>query len=304
MASVSREEFDELKALVETLAAKLEKLENNGSKTSVKKTPKSKTEPVALEEYLEAMNNGKYSCSYCPKTGKSADKFCNSTNKLHFKGVEITEELSGLKNDDYYQVRCSLHHARSTNKANDRGANLIKAHYGKINDNTVVAKSEEEPETQLSQILTGNTVDVITTPSKAMSKKEKNNEHYIPQGEFLDEVIKRDEGTVIVRYHSSINGTPKRKPSPVILGVCSEFDETNYLENLEAPSDKIKASLDLKYSPIKKVEPVEEKHMPKVKTTDDLGSGLTMPSTEDAYEAKTDNEEDEDITALLDDLKK
>lgn len=300
MASVTREEFNELKELVLKLSKKLDGL------GSSKKTPKnaaSKTSHwVVLEEYIKIMEKGEqYSCSYCPKIGTNKDKFCSSTSRLYFKGVEITEELKDLVPEDFPNVRCHSHYNKATNKANDRGANLLKAHYGKINDDTVVVKNEDEPDEQIASILTGNTVNVVTTPSKAMPKKVDDN--YIDQGDFLDEYITREETTVIVRYHKSKNNTPKKRPSPVILGICDDFDKNDYLGKLKAPSDKIKASMDLKYAPLEKEEKKEEEP--------DISAGLSnIPKViniekkeEDNYDAKTDDEEDEDIKALLDDLK-
>ncbi len=146
-----------------------------------------------------------------------------------------------------------------------------------------------------------------------VTKKKKVNDDYIEQGEFLDEAVKHDDNTVVIRYHKSKTGTPKKKPSPIILGVCGEdFDRDNYLNTLKAPSDKIKASVNLKYEPLESETDQEEnniqqevKSMPQVKAEDDITSGLTVPPPEeDTYKAETDGEDDEDITALLDDLKK
>lgn len=297
----------------ETLSKRIEALEKG--KSTTKKTPKTKSNPIGVEEYVKNMQSGFLTCSYYPKTGANKLKFCNGTKDLMFDGKPIPDNMGELSWEQYRLVRCKCCVKLARDPNIDLGFQELTKHYGKINDNTVIAKSEEEPAAQLSQILTGNTVDVITTPSKAMaSNKKKINDDYIEQGDFLDEAVKHDDSTVIIRYHKSKTGTPKKRPSPVILGVCDEeFDRDNYLNTLKAPSDKIKASVNLKYEPLESETDQEEnnvqqevKSMPQVKTEDDISAGLTVPPPEeDAYKAETDGEEDdEDITALLDDLKK
>jgi len=291
MATVTREEFEALLKRVEALE-------------KPKKTPKNVTKPLPLLEYIEQMESKKYSCSYCPKTGANKDLFCNKTDTLFFKGEAMGENTIDLKPEEYYLLRCKSHSGRKADKVTDRGYNLVIKHYGKINDSVVVAKSEEEPDVQLAQVLAGNTVDVITTPSKAKAKKSTSDNNYIDQDQYLDEPVVQDEKTVVVRYHKSKNGTPKARPSPVILGVSEDFDSENYLDNLKPPSDAIKASFNLKYSPLRKKEEKEE-IIPQLKLEDDITAGLTVPVAEnnDPYKAETEEDEDTDITDLLDDLK-
>jgi len=294
MSAVTREEF-------EALLKRVEALEKPSKKAS-----KNVTTPVPLNEYIEKMESKNYSCSYCPKTGANKDRFCNKSDDLFFKGKVLEENIEDLKPEDYYLLRCKQHSGRKADKVTDRGYNLVIKHYGKINDSVVVAKSEEEPDVQLAQVLAGNTVDVITTPSKA--KKSASDKNYIDQDNFLDEPVVQDEKTVVIRYHKSKNGTPKARPSPVILGVSEDFDSENYLDKLEPPSDSIKASFNLKYSPLRakeeEKEKKEEEHIPQVKIEEDISAGLTVPVADDKdpYKAETD-EEDTDITDLLDDLK-
>ena len=289
MTTVTREEFEALLKRVEAL-----------EKPS-KKTAKNVTTPIPLSEYIEKMESKKYSCSYCPKTGASKDLFCNKSDPLFFKGEVLEENIEEFKPEDYYLLRCKKHSDRKADKSTDRGHNLVIKHYGNINDDVVVAKSEEQPDVQLAQVLAGNTVDVITTPSKA--KKSASDKNYIDQDNFLDEAVVQDEKTVVIRYHKSKNGTPKARPSPVILGVSKDFDSENYLDKLEPPSDSIKASFNLKYSPLRREEEKEE-HIPQVKVEDDISAGLTVPVADDKDPYKADTEdEDTDITDLLDDLK-
>ena len=282
----------------------LEALMKNGTS---KKTPKAKAKPLNLNDYIENMEKGNFSCSYFPKAGANKFLFCNEKNNLFFDGKPISEDITELTWEKFRLVRCKTHAKLAKDIGLDLGYKELEKHYGVIKDNTVIAKNEEEPAEQLSQILTGNTVDVVTTPSKAMVKKSKKDDNYIDQGDFLDEAVKHDVQIVIIRYHKSKTGTPKSRPSPVILGVCEEeFDQDNYLNTLKPPSDKITASVNLKYKPLEsETDQEEEATMPQVKTEDDITAGLTVPPPEeDAYKAETDGEDDEDITALLDDLKK
>lgn len=278
----------------ETLSKRLDVLEKG--KSSTKK--KTKANPLNVEEYSKNMERGVYTCSYYPKTGANKLKFCNSTKDLMFEGKPLPEDLEQLPWEKFRLVRCKNCVKLALDPNIDLGYQELTKHYGKINDNTVIVKSEEEPEAQLSQILTGNTVDVVTTPSKAMASSKKKNNDYIEQGEFLDEAVKHCNATVIVRHHKSKSGSPKKRPSPVILGVCKEdFDRDNYLNTLGAPSDKIKASVNLKYQPLE-----EDESIPQVKPEDDISSGLTVPPADnDPYIVETDGE-DEDVTELINSL--
>ena len=114
-----------------------------------------------------------------------------------FKGKVLEENIEDLKPEDYYLLRCKQHSGRKADKVTDRGYNLVIKHYGNINDDVVVAKSEEQPDVQLAQVLAGNTVDVITTPSKA--KKSASDKNYIDQDNFLDEAVVQDENIVVIR---------------------------------------------------------------------------------------------------------
>ena len=293
---VTREEFDEL-------LARVLKLEN--SKATPKKKTAVKLEPLILLDFITKCEKGEYSCAHCFKVGINKDKFCSSASKLHFNGQLIAGEIT-IDKEDFYKLRCSSHIKGSNNKSIDYGKKLIETHYGTSNDDTAIARNEDDPSQQVAALLSGNPVDVPTTPSK--SKKKESKEVYLEQGEFMDQKIDiGEEKSAYIRYRKGKNGTPLKKPSPYALGVCSN-DIEDYLNNLEVPDDSVLARLGVKYKGSSEKKPEAKKDIDE----DDVSSGLTevkQPSvitpeeTEDPYEVKTESEDDDEINDLLEDLK-
>lgn len=289
--SVSREEFDALLARVEALEA---------GAVSAKATPKKKlnTDPIPLAEIITRLESNVWMCTHCFKTGKNKDMFCASVSKLHYKGELITDNTQ-ISREYYGEIRCSKHANGSTNKGINHGAKLIAAHYGIKDSDSVVTKDEENPNEQVAAVLSGNPASLVTTPSKAFAAK-KDDKNYIEQGEFLHELVEKDDKLVVIQHHKSKNGSPKKRPSPCIIGVCESEEKEEYLDHLTAPSDSIQASVGLKYSPLRQKE--EKK--------DDVSAGLTAvkqpvvlnpDDKADPYEAATDdenNDADEDEEAF------
>jgi len=289
--SVTREEFDALLARVAALET---------AAVSVKSTPKKKVnnDPVSLTDIITRLEGNTWACTHCFKTGKNKDMFCASVSKLHYKSELITDNTE-ITREYYGEIRCSKHVNGSTNKGINHGAKLISSHYGIKDNDSVVTKDEENPNEQVAAVLSGNPASLVTTPSKAFSSKDED-KNYIEQGEFLHELVEKDEKLVIIQHHKSKDGNPKKRPSPCIIGVCETDKKDTYLENLSAPSDSIQASVGLKYSPLREKGSKEE----------EIGAGLTAvkqpvvltsEDKPDAYEATTDPEdgdEDEDEEAF------
>lgn len=305
------DKIEELEKNVADLIKRVTLLEQQKN-DSIKKTPKDTAKPIELEEYVEQMEKGHYSCCYYPKTGANQNKFCNKTKSLHFKGEPIDDNfrLDELHPRDFRHFRCKTHVNKAVTEVNDLGNSMIRAHYGKFNDGAVVVKNEEEPGEQIANILSGNTVEVITTPSRAKPKKPtpKVDEKYIEvDDKFLDEPIEYDGKYVIVRHEKSVTGTPKKRPSPVILGVIEvdDFDRNDHLEGLEEPDSNV-----LKNFEPKKYKPLGEAVTPKKNKTPTVAKIPKINKINiDSYEADTDPEdgdeekkEDEDIEDLINNL--
>mgnify|MGYP001228524555 CR=1 FL=1 len=291
---VTQKQFDEL-------LARIKALEDEKSNEQGKKSPKK--EPISLAGLIESFESGKFVCTHCYKTGANKNKFCASVTKLHYSGNIYTGNIT-VDKEDYFRFRCSQHVKGSTNTAIDLGKKMIEKHYGQ-GDEAVVAGDEEEPSQTVASMLTGNPIDVPTTPSKA---KHKVTTDYIDQGDFLDEKIILEDGKnlAVIRHTKTKKGTPSKR-SPKLIGVCELPNSDDYLNHLTEPGDALIASIGIKYKPI-----IKEKNETKEdEEGEEESHGLTkvkhpvVPVPEvkhDTYENSTE-EEDDGLDKLLEDLK-
>lgn len=314
--------MEDLLARIISLEEKVAKLEKSGNNTPGKKNSK-KRPPATIEEYIENSGNNDFSCAHWIKTGANKDKFCNSKTGLVFDNqafVSVEQcKITGWQG--WHLFRCSTH-SKGTNNANiDLGKKKFQEHYGKLDENedeviTANMEVEETASEATTSLLTGNTINAITTPTKALAKNKISTDDVI-QGEFIDTFEEVEDVKVVIRYKKGKNDTPLKRPSPIILGVLEDEEKKeDYLDHLTEPSDTIISRVGFKYKALSMSAPKEVKLL----EDEDLDQGLTdvkLPvvhkeeeedEDEKVYNAETEDENDEktnndkSIEDLLDNL--
>ena len=313
--------IQELEGVVNDLREKVTKLEKCSGNTPSKKNSKKRL-PSTMEEYIENANNKDFSCAHWVKTGVNKNKFCNSKTGLVFDNQDFGSVDQSKITDwqVWHLLRCSTHN-KGTNNANiDLGKKIFQEKYGKLNekeDEVITAKDDEESASEATtSLLTGNTINVITTPTKALAKSVRI-EHVI-QGDFIDTFEKVGDTNVVIRYKSGKNFSETnfdllKRPSPTILGVLKNIEnKEDYLDHLIEPSDTIISRVGFKYKALSMSASKEIK----LSDEEDLDQGLSsvkLPvvqkeDDDEAYNAETEDENDENtnndksIEDLLDNL--